>query len=257
MSRPTRLFAFHGGWEDVDHSALTLLERIGEKVTVPYQYFLVEHPSGRMMFDTGASPRAAREPDRYPPTQAWGARVTEQDLAPSRLAEVGLKPELIDLVVNSHLHYDHAGGNVFFGAATFLVQSEELRGAREPERWELGSFHRPDFELPVRWQELDGDYDVFGDGQVTLIQTPGHTRGSQSLVLKLDEAGTLILAQDAVLLSESIELFKVPAVCWELRAAERSFHRIDDLRRTVGATVVPGHDPDVWAGMRKAPEAYR
>ena len=100
MSRPTRLFAFHGGWEDVDHSALTLLERIGEKVTVPYQYFLVEHPSGRMMFDTGASPRAAREPDRYPPTQAWGARVTEQDLAPSRLAEVGLKPELIDLVLS-------------------------------------------------------------------------------------------------------------------------------------------------------------
>jgi glyoxylase-like metal-dependent hydrolase (beta-lactamase superfamily II) len=254
---PLRLFAFHGGWEDVDHSALTLLERIGETVTVPYQYFLVEHPAARMMFDTGASPRAAREPDTYPPTRAWGARVTEQDLAPSRLAEADLKCESIDLVVNSHLHYDHAGGNVFFGGATFLVQADELRGAREPERWELGSFHAPDFELPVRWQELDGDHDVFGDGLVTLIQTPGHTRGSQSLVLKLPEAGTLILAQDAVLLSESLELFKVPAVCWELRAAERSFHRIDDLRRVTGATVVPGHDPAVWARMRKAPEAYR
>lgn len=251
-----RLYAFEGGSELVDKSIMTLHRGMGHRIEIPYQFFLVEHPKGRLMFDTGANPDAALHPDAYPPSALWGVRVREEDLAPARLAQVGLQPEQVDLVANSHLHYDHAGGNVFFQHASILVQTEELRGAFWPEPWERGNFNRPDFDLPLRWEDLDSDHDVFGDDSCVLIQTPGHTRGSQSLVLKLPDTGSVILAQDAVYLDENIDDFVMPASFWDMAQVARSMRRLRDLRRVREALLVPGHDIAAWRRLRHAPEAY-
>jgi glyoxylase-like metal-dependent hydrolase (beta-lactamase superfamily II) len=182
--------------------------------------------------------------------------VRDEDLAPSRLALIDLKPESVDLVANSHLHYDHAGGNSFFRHAQFLSQFDELQGAMWPEPWERGNFFREDFDIGLNWIELDGDYDVFGDGRVTLIQTPGHTRGSQSLVVKVEECGSVILAQDAVYLNENIDQFKMPSMFWDMKAVARSMRKLRDLRRLTGSLLIPGHDWEHWATVKKAPAFY-
>jgi glyoxylase-like metal-dependent hydrolase (beta-lactamase superfamily II) len=251
-----KLFAFFGGYETCDKSMLTLFRGLGEQRRIPFQYFLVEHPNGRLMFDTGPSPAYLQRPAGYPPARDFGSIVTEADLAPNRLAQVGLRPEQIDLVANSHLHYDHAGGNCFFDHAPYLVQFDELQGAMWPEVYARDNYCREDFDRPVHYEELDGDHDVFGDGSCVLIQTPGHTRGSQSLVLRLRETGTLVLAQDAVYLRENLDELVLAPTCWDQRAMLRSFRRLRDIRRIQGAVIVPGHDWEAWSEMRHAPDAY-
>jgi glyoxylase-like metal-dependent hydrolase (beta-lactamase superfamily II) len=114
--------------------------------------------------------------------------VREEDLAPSRLARIGLKPEEVDLVANC-----------------------------------------------VRYEELDGDYDVSGDGSVVLIAVPGHSADTQAAILRLEETGTVVLASDAAYLTESIDHLLVSTWVFNLRQQVRSLKRLRDLRRCEGA----------------------
>jgi N-acyl homoserine lactone hydrolase len=253
-----RLYAFHGGTAVCDKSFLTAGRGIGTDITIPFQYFLIEHPQGRMMFDTGANPMLVEDPASYPSIQAGGRyTVREEDLAPGRLAQIGLKPEQIDLVANSHLHDDHAGGNTFFRHATFLVQFAELQSAWWPEEYNRDNYVRQDFDLPgVHYEELEDDYDVFGDGSVVLIQTPGHSAGTQSAVVRLKETGTVVLASDAAYLTESLDHLLVSTWVWDLRQQVRSLKRLRELRRCEGAWIIPGHELAVWNELRHAPDFY-
>ncbi|WP_281362940.1 N-acyl homoserine lactonase family protein [Gordonia asplenii] len=238
-------------------SFLTAGRNIGTEVEIPLGYFLIEHPQGRLMFDTGANPKVVRDPENYPSTAAGATyRVREEDLAPNRLAEIGLRPEDVDLVANSHLHDDHAGGNICFSHATFLVQFAELQAAYWPQVYERENYVREAFDLPVHFEELDGDYDVFGDGTVTLIQTPGHSAGSQSLVVKLPETGTVVLAADSAYLTASLDELLVSTWVWDPRLQVRSFKVLRDYRRRENALVIPGHDREFWKTVRKAPDYY-
>lgn len=254
-----RLFIFYGGSEQADKSMLTVGRDIGVPYQVPFLYYLIEHPRGRLMFDTGYNPALFTHPGEYGPAKLFPPGVKQEDLAINRLAEIGLKPEQIDLVANSHLHYDHCGGNLYFPSATFLVQFDELQSAMWPEPFAslvAESYNRPDFDLKVRFEQLDGDYDVFGDNSVVLIRTPGHTRGHQSLVLRLPESGVVILAQDAAYLRQSLEQRILPAICWDQRLMYNSFRRLSDLRRRENALVIPGHDRDALESLRFSPQFY-
>lgn len=254
-----KLYAFWGGYELADKSMLTLGHDLGVQRQIPFQFFLIEHPQGRLMFDTGANPAVLQRPETYEPARRFHSMVNEADLAPQHLAQIGLRPEQIDLVANSHLHYDHAGGNCFFPQATFLVQYDELQSAMWPEPFSglvAENYAREDFDLPVQFEQLDGDYDIFGDGKVVLIRTPGHTRGHQSLLLRLPESGVIILAQDAVYLQENLDQLILSPTCWDQRLMYNSFRRLRDLHRLEKALVVPGHDSDVWATLKHAPEFY-
>ena len=97
-----------------------------------------------------------------------------------QLAALGVKPDDIRYVVNSHFHFDHCGCNASFPRATFLVQRAELALARaEPKRYDA-----KDWDLPLEYRAVDGEHDVFGDGSVVLLPTPGHTAGHQSLWIR-------------------------------------------------------------------------
>jgi N-acyl homoserine lactone hydrolase len=169
----------------------------------------------------------------------------------------GLAPEDVDLVANSHLHDDHSGGNSYFTHATFLVQHAELCGAFWPEVYNRELYVRETFDLPaLRWEELEADYDVFGDGSVELIQTPGHSAGHQSAVIRLRDTGTVVLAADAAYLRASLDELLVSVWVWDLREQVRSFKRLKDLERRTDAWIIPGHDPEFWDGLRKSPEFY-
>lgn len=254
-----KLYAFFAGYEIADKSMLTLGRDLGVPRKIPFQFFLIEHPKGRVMFDTGMNPLAVHQPNEYPPARKFQSAVTEADLAPTRLAQVGLKPTDIDIVVNSHLHYDHAGGSTFFQHAPFYVQWDELQSAMWTEPFAglvADNYARQDFDLPVHFEQLDGDYDLFGDGTIRLIRTPGHTRGHQSMILRLPNSGTIALAQDAVYLMENLEQLVLSPTCWDQRLMYNSFRRLRDLRRLENAMIVPGHDIEVWDRLKHAPEFY-
>ncbi len=256
-SAGVKLYAMHGGGFLADKSLLTSGRDIGTEIVIPFQFFLVEHPDGRLLFDTGCNPLIARDPANYPATAAGAPyRVSEEDLVENRLAEIGLTPADIHLVANSHLHDDHAGGNVCFPHATFLVQFDELRSAWWGGSHERGNYIRAAYDLPTSYEELDGDHDVFADGSVVLIKTPGHTAGHQSLVVRLEESGTIVLAADAAYFAESHEEGLVPRWVWSPRELIRSYKRLHELRHAEGATIVPSHDLALWETMRKAPDFY-
>src|SRR5438132_10763829 len=149
----------------------------GQPWTVPFTSFLVEHPRGRLLFDTGVHCAA-----RLDPVGRLGAERVKRLTVKSRegedvvpqLARLGLKPDDIAYVVNSHLHFDHCGGNEFFPHATFLVQKPEMEAARHPGGVVSYSPSAIDFDHPLNYQLVDGEHDVFGDGKVLLIPTYGH-----------------------------------------------------------------------------------
>ena len=151
---------------------------------MPVLSFLVDHPRGKLLFDTGVHCQARLDPvGRLGPERVKRLTVKSQegdDVIP-QLARLGLTPGDVRYVANSHLHFDHCGGNEFFPRATFLVQRPELESARRPGFVPSYSPSPIDFDHPLDYQMIDGEHDVFGDGAVVLLPTYGHTPGHQSL----------------------------------------------------------------------------
>ena len=147
----------------------------GKKVYNPYFAYVVKHPSGTLLFDSGAHPQLATDPESRLGEAAadFEVRLGPDDHIERRLAAIGLRPEDVDLVVQSHLHFDHAGGLEWLRHAPVLVQREELAFAMDPPVYQEEIYVRGDYDIGLNWQQLDGDHDVFGDSRVTIISTPG------------------------------------------------------------------------------------
>ena len=113
-------------------------------------------------------------------------------------------------VANSHLHFDHCGGNEFFPRATFLVQRPELEAARKPGFVPRYSPSPIDFDHPLDYQLIDGEHDVFGDGTVVLLPTYGHTPGHQSLRVRAGKDAHIVCASDACYTRENMDRDVLP-----------------------------------------------
>jgi N-acyl homoserine lactone hydrolase len=165
-------------------------------ITVPIPVFLIEHPKGRALFDTGLHPDCQHDPaGRLGPRLAGlfriGFRPGEEVSA--RLEAIDRDPGKIDLVINSHFHFDHVGGNALIPNATMLVQRREWDAGMDPDTAAPRGFNPRDFDLGHKLRLVDGEHDVFGDGSVVCLPTHGHTPGHQSLRLRLD-SGEIVLA---------------------------------------------------------------
>src|SRR6185312_16465255 len=162
-----RVYALCCGSLEFDRSLFFPAEAAGTKITMPVSSWLVVHPKGKLVFDTGISCEAL--PD---PAGRLGKRVASLFSIRSRqgedvvgqLATLGLTPDDIRYVVNSHFHFDHCGCNASFP----LAHTERNR------------YNAKDWDHPLEYVEVDGEHDVFGDGTVVLLPTPGHTAGHQS-----------------------------------------------------------------------------
>src|SRR2546421_75611 len=163
------VYALCTGYIELDRASMLSDLEPGQPWTVPVTSFLVDHPRGRLLFDTGVHCRA-----RLDPVGRLGAervkRLTvksaEGDDVMPQLARLGLGPDDVRYVANSHLHFDHCGGNEFFPHATFLVQRPELEAARRPGFVPSYSPSPIDFDHRLDYRMLDGEHDVFGDGTV-------------------------------------------------------------------------------------------
>ena len=181
--------------------------------------------------------------------------VGETDDVVSVLARAGVAPEEVEHVVVSHLHYDHAGGLRFFPHATVWVQAAELRFAYAPAVYQRELYDRDDFDHPLRWRELDGSHDIFGDGAVTIIPTPGHTPGHQSLCVELP-SGPLVLAADASYLDAAMRARRLPGVVWNPDAMVASWELLETLERDRGARLIFTHELEFRTMIQLAPEAW-
>jgi glyoxylase-like metal-dependent hydrolase (beta-lactamase superfamily II) len=254
-----RVHALCGGYLELE-LALMLPDRpAGARWTVPIAAFLVVHPEGRLLFDTGIHRAAITDPvgrlgeDR---ARRMGVRSRPGDDVVSQLALLGLGPDDVTHVANSHFHFDHCGGNEFFPRSTFLVQRKELEAARDPAVL-AGRRYVPsprDFDHPLDYRPVDGEHDVFGDGRVVLIPTYGHTPGHQSLRVRGAAGTDLVMTADACYTRENLDRNLLPGILWDAEEMARSLARLRDLRDREGATVIFGHDPAQWQELPRAPE---
>jgi N-acyl homoserine lactone hydrolase len=256
-----RLYAFHCGGERADMAAFDPFDpAVGTPIEIPYFFFLIQHERGNVIFDSGAHPSLATNPRERLGDEAdnWEIVMTPQDGVVDRLATLGVAAEDITHVVQSHLHYDHAGGIEFFPHAPIYVQRTELAFAHDPPVYQAGLYVKADFDLPsIRWREVDGEHDVFGDGRILLVPTPGHCAGHQSMIVRLDSRVVILLA-DAAYLVEKMRERALPAavLAWSPDHMVASWEKIEQLERELDAMLIPTHDLRFRERLRTAPEQH-
>jgi len=175
---PVRLFAFTCGWLTGEHGYL--MEGGEGRIDLPIPSYLIEHPKGTALFDTGMHPDCQHDPaGRIGPhiTKLFSFNFRPGEEVSARLEATGRDPAKIDLVVNSHFHFDHVGGYVLIPNATMVVQRREWEAGMDPDLAALRGFNRADFDLGHKVMQIDGEHDLFGDGTVVCLPTHGHTPG--------------------------------------------------------------------------------
>src|ERR671923_92205 len=186
------LYALQNGFMGAQRSLLFYGEFAEARTQIPITSYVVRTDDAVILYDTGVSPRAVPGLLRNDTL----ARFTDDDLLVHRLEGVGLEPKDVDLVVLSHLHYDHAGGAEFFRDSELVAQKDEYAYAHSPASFFASFYYRKNFDLPgYRWRLLDGDSELVPG--VTAVRSDGHTPGHQSLLVELPESGPVILAGDS------------------------------------------------------------
>jgi N-acyl homoserine lactone hydrolase len=227
-----------------------------ETFEAPVSSALIRHKQGNVLFDTGCHPSVVEHGE-----ERWGSLFkvvtpvmrAEDTLLPS-LACVGVNPDDIDIVVNSHFHPDHCGCNEFFRKATIMVHASEIEAANAAGA-EAAGYLRADWDHGQPVDPVNGERDVFGDGKLVLIPLPGHTPGSMGAAVHLDRDGPFLLASDAVSLRENLDADTAPRNTWNVDALLDSYAVIRRIEKS-GTTVICGHDDAQWQSLRKGPEAY-
>jgi N-acyl homoserine lactone hydrolase len=211
--------------------------------------YLVVHPRGALLFDTGLPDDALGRPFNEspmsggpnPPSTAYFMLVTKT--LKSQLAEIGFTPARITYLALSHFHGDHVGNVADYAASTWLVQKAE---SDNPSYRAL---------MNSRKQILQGDYDVFGDGTVVLKYTPGHTPGHQSLYVRLAKTGGIVLSGDLYHYPEERTLNRMPE---REKTTETGASRaaLEAFMKETKAELWIEHDISAYSKQRKSPEYY-
>jgi N-acyl homoserine lactone hydrolase len=227
-----------------------------EMIELPVSCILLRHAQGNLLFDTGCHPSIGKNAE-----QRWGgmAKFIIPIMAPddnviTSLAEVGLDPDDIDIVICSHLHTDHCGCNEFFKKATFMAHAQELEAAKAPDAAAAG-YLKVDWDHPMPMCTVNGETDVMGDGRIVLLPLPGHTPGTMAALVKLDRSGEFLLASDTLSIKENLDREIIPRNTWNADLCARSFAEIKRIE-TSGAQIICGHDSMQWDQLRKGRDAY-
>jgi N-acyl homoserine lactone hydrolase len=239
------LVLFRTGAVDITRSAFQpWLEGAArdERVVAPVWSALLRTNEGNVVFDTGLHPVHVERPDAtFGPQSGLKVLMQNEDAIVARLAALGVKPDDVAIVVNSHLHFDHAGNNGAFPNATFVVQAEHLAFAKG----------KPNFP-GVYWDIPELTYlPTSGRARVApgveVVPTPGHAPGHQSLVIETSD-GTVVLAGQAVQSRAEWEGASDTATSGEPSAPDRDAYvrSVLRLRALEPIRVHFAHDPQIW-----------
>jgi N-acyl homoserine lactone hydrolase len=235
-------------------------------VTAPVQCFLVEHPSaGPALIDTGFHASVAVKPRSN--LGVFGTVIYRDiDMRPeqsaaAQLRERDIEPSSVRTVVMTHLHPDHASAIVDYPEATFLVSRPEWEAAAEGGQRDGYVKRQFDHGFDYRLVDFDSDaansfagfgrsFDVFGDGSVRVVFTPGHTTGHMSVVLQT-ESGEVLVAGDAIFMHRTLDDDHLPHMLADEHLFRRSLREIRLYRKeTPDAVIIPGHDWEAWQRLK-------
>lgn len=241
-----RLVPLECGWLESDVSGL--MEGGTGRARLPVPSWLVLHPRGIAVFDTGLHQQLQSDVSRigsladafvvdFSPGQELSARLEQREVDPSD----------VDVVVFSHLHFDHCGGTALVPDARLLVQRAEWEAGHHPRLIEHHVYNPDDFDLGHEVQLLEGRHDVFGDASVVCLPTPGHTAGHQSLVVQL-ESGPVVLTGDCIYFRQQLDLMRTPPFGFDRSQQLASMRQLAQLERE-GHRLLFGHDVEQWEGF--------
>ena len=224
-------------------------------IMIPINMWIIDHPMGLILFDTGNN--VAISDGNC--TSHWNEGFcgllqpsqTRADVIDKQLEKVGFSAGDVKIVITSHSHLDHIGNIEMFPDAIHVIQKKELYQAWWPEKFQRGGAHVVadyDDARDFTYFELNGDYDLFGDGSVVIISTPGHTLGHQSVKVRMAETGTVILAQDAVWVKENLEGHPA-GLNYSILDYTNSVNRIKMIRDIENAQVWMGHSMEQYEVM--------
>jgi len=231
----------------------TFLENEEGSMTVPVPAFLIKHPKGSVLFDSGLHDQLRTDPLSY-----FGEELNalvevhyhQNETVEACLSRIDVDVSDISHLVNSHLHFDHCGGNCKITSAPVIVQKKEWEWATKSEP-DLG-YYPSDYQTGQDNQQDNGEHDIFGDASVVCLPTYGHTPGHQSLRVRTENT-EFVLTGDACYLRQTLENLHLPGVLYNREDARASLRTLRELQSR-GAKIIYGHDPEFWPSVIKAPE---
>jgi N-acyl homoserine lactone hydrolase len=264
VQQSPRLYVFDGGTLHVaDMGRFQLKKEEVSTSDLSVTSFLIVHPKGTLIWDTGAVPDADWKPTGNPVAQHIVLPDSEQrDVTlvkslSSQLAAAGYSPLKITYLALSHYHYDHTANANTFSGATWLV--------RRVERDAMFAANPPSATQPSTYSALRNsktviiatdDYDVFGDGTVVIKFAPGHTPGHQVLYVKLAKTGGVVLSGDLYHFPEERTLGRVPTIDFNQDQTRASRAAIEVFLKRSGAQLWIQHDFVGNAKLKKSPGFY-
>lgn len=250
MAKATRVRLLDSGTLVIDQSHITWNIGCGTPVRFPVYSVLIEHPEGLFMFDTGYDLDLVNAvlPFELP-------EQTPEQTIPAQVTKCGFKPTDVDAVINSHLHFDHCGGNKHLPGATTYLHRDELREARTPEPFERLGYADKSYDHPdAKFELLEGDVE-FADG-IHLFHTPGHTVGHYSMLVELEDARPLLFMADVSYTPAAYAAEQQAGFHNNPVDGVRSIRRIKRLAKEWNAQVVFTHDMEVFNTYALAPEPF-
>ena len=255
-----RLYVLDGGSIIIDAPekfGLTREQVSNSNMSCPV--YLIVHPRGTLLFDTGLGDRyfgrpfnesLLGDPPNPLPLQSF---VLVIKTVKSQLEAIGYPPSKINFLAMSHPHPDHIGNANDFAGSTFLVHKGDYDMMFGPNvQVNPGYAALKNSETKI----IEGDYDVFGDGTVVLLSTPGHTPGHQSLYVKLAKTGGVVLSGDVYHYPEELKLDSMPEREKGPGITEASRKKIQDYLEKTRAQLWIGHDINFFSRQKHAPEFY-
>ena len=210
--------------------------------------YLIRHAQGWFLWDTGIPDAVAAMPNGLAPADPKAIHWRRPKTLAAQLDQLQVKPSDIEAMAVSHTHPDHIGNVEMFPTTMLYVQKAEYG-------WP-GADGAPRFKPEHPTTKLEGDRDVFGDGSITILSTPGHTPGHQSLLLKLPKTGAVVLSGDAVHFRDNWDNRRVPALNFNKEQTQASMQKIADTLTKENAQLWINHDKAQRDGLKMSPEFY-
>jgi 4-pyridoxolactonase len=245
-----KIYLLDNGSLVIDHAQLMWNIGGGTPVRIPSYGLLIEHDDGLFVFDTGfdLDHTNAVLPFELP-------EQTPEQTIPAQLRACGYQPADVKTLVNSHLHFDHVGGNRHLPEATVVVHERELEAARNCQPFERFGYSDRSWDYDgARFRTISGDTDLARG--LWLFETPGHTIGHYSLLVTPESGRPMVFAFDVVYTAEALEKGVQPGFHYDPVAGVASIARVKSVAEEHEAEIFFSHDMDAWNGYRHAPEFY-
>jgi N-acyl homoserine lactone hydrolase len=249
-----KLYTFDGGTVMVNNLELFSQDTTyhGQTKEFADAFYVISHPNGNLMWDAGLPEMLVGNPPFDAPGGAF--TVSRKDSVINQLKSIGMFIDDIKYIALSHTHFDHSGHANSFQNSTWLVQEKEYDFITSEESQKTNADNYNAIKELTKTKKLNGDFDVFGDGSVTIKSMPGHTPGHQVLYLDLTENGPTLLTGDLYHLYENREHKRVPSFNFDVEQTLKSMDAFEAFAKEKNAKVYLQHQKEDFNKMPKAPE---